>query len=231
MSTRGSAGCSSERSKSLPRWAVGLVAWLGRGYVRLIRLTSRYSFEGLEGVKAARAKGVPVLLVFWHNRLVGPILPHRHQSIGVVVSQSQDGEVIARVIQGFGYEPLRGSSTRGGSAVLRGVLRHLRGGKDVAFTPDGPKGPRYTVQPGVAYVARKTGYPVVPMGVGMSRKRVFGSWDRFQLPLPFGAIRMCYGEPLWFGEDHPEAEVVEAIRASVAAATERADLALGVVSP
>jgi len=215
----------------VPRWAVRLLAWFGRGYLRLVGLTSRFGFEGEAGVEAARARGRPVLWAFWHNRLLGPVFPHRGRSIGVVISRSRDGELISRVVRGFGYVPLRGSSTRGGAAALRAVVRHLREGNDVAFTPDGPKGPRYTVGPGLAYIARKTGHPVIPVGVGMSRKLVFNSWDRFQVPLPFGAVRIVFCEPLWFGPRDAEAEVAEAIRSALNAGNEAADLRLGVTSP
>ena len=114
---------------------------------------------------------------------------------------------------------------------LRTTLRHLAGGNDVVFTPDGPRGPRYTVQPGMALVACRSGLPVVPVGVGMSRKKVFASWDRFQLPLPFGRIHIHFGELLRFGREDDLEQVREQIRVSLVAATDAADRALGVTSP
>jgi hypothetical protein len=159
------------------------------------------------------------------------VFVHRDEGIGVVISQSRDGELISRVVGGLGYVSLRGSSSRGGAQALRAVVRHIRRGGDVAFTPDGPRGPRYTVQPGVSYLARKTGHPVIPLGVGMSRKWVVNSWDRFQVPLPLGTVRICYGEPLSFDADDPETVVTESIRAALAGATQEADALLGVRSP
>ncbi|NTU59896.1 MAG: lysophospholipid acyltransferase family protein [Deltaproteobacteria bacterium] len=211
-------------------WLVRLAPPLGRGYLRLMAATTRFRWEGLSGYEEVRAQGA-VLMVGWHNRLLGATMPHSGQNRGVVISQSRDGELISRVAEGLGYTALRGSSSRGGSAALRGVLRHLRAGFDVGITPDGPRGPRYQVQPGAAFAALRSGVPVVPVGVGMSRKVVFSSWDRFQLPLPFGTIQLVYGQPLRFGSgDDPEA-AGEAIRAAITEVTERADRLLGVTSP
>jgi lysophospholipid acyltransferase (LPLAT)-like uncharacterized protein len=211
--------------------AVRAAALLGRGYLRLLQATARFREEGLDRVARAREAAGPILWCFWHNRLLGPLIPHRNRQAGVVISQSRDGELISRVVEGFGYVGLRGSSTRGGSDALRAVLRHLRAGKDVAFTPDGPRGPRYTVHPGVVYVARRTGLPVVPLGVAYSRRRVFGSWDRFQLPLPLGTVCLWYGEPLFVGPELSEPAAREAVRDAISAATKAAEAHLGVTSP
>ncbi len=214
--------------------ALRLAAAMGRGYLRLLQATCRFRQEGAtEPVRAARERG-PVLWAFWHNRLLGPLIPYRGQGAGVVISQSRDGELITRVVEGFGYVGLRGSSSRGGSQALRRLLRHLREGRDVAFTPDGPRGPRYTVHPGLAYLAAKTGHPVVPMGVAYSRKAVFSSWDRFQLPLPFATVLLHLAEPLHLAPDAAQGEAGEAgeaIRQALAAATEAAEARLGVRSP
>jgi len=211
--------------------AVGAAAMLGRGYLRLLQVTTRFRHEGLEAALQAREQRGPLLWCFWHNRLLGPLIPHRNCQAGVVISQSRDGELITRIVEGFGYVGLRGSSSRGGSDALRAVLRHLRNGKDIAFTPDGPRGPRYTVHPGVIYVAQRTGVPVVPIGVAYSRKVVFGSWDRFQLPLPLGTVCLRYGEPLVLGADLSEAAAREAVRSALSAVTEFAEGRLGVTSP
>ena len=204
---------------------------LGSGYLRLVGATTRYRVEGEAAVDALREASGPCLAVVWHNRLLGPVVPYRDRQVGVAVSLSDDGELISRVAQRFGFVPIRGSSSRGGSRVLRTMLRHLDDGYAVVITPDGPRGPRYNVQPGVALLARRTGLPVVPMGVGMTRKKVFSSWDRFQLPLPFGSILIHIGEALCFSRDDAVADVQERIRLALIAATEAADRALGVSSP
>lgn len=200
----------------------------GWAYLSLIGLTGRYKTEGEENIQGSTR---PVLCPVWHNRLLGPIIRHRDENIGVLISRSKDGEYISRIAEKFGYAPLRGSSSRGGGQALRSALKHLEQGRDVVFTPDGPKGPRYTVSQGIAYMAIKTGRPVVPVGVGMSKKKVFASWDRFQLPLPFGTISLVYGDPIIFASDFNENEAAETIRKALIQATDRADQILGTSSP
>ena len=211
----------------------GLLRWgpvLGAGYLRLVGLTSRFEHRGRQPVDAVRAEG-PVVWAFWHNRLLGPVVPYRGQGIGVVISRSRDGELIAAAVQRFGYVPLRGSSSRGGVAALKAALDHLGRGHDVAFTPDGPRGPRYRVQPGVVVAARRSGAPIVPVGIGFSRRAVFRSWDRFQVPLPFGRIHYVYGRPLRVAPGDDLRGACRILEAELVRLTERADARAGVVSP
>ncbi|NOY44430.1 MAG: DUF374 domain-containing protein, partial [Deltaproteobacteria bacterium] len=112
--------------------ALGWACRAGAGYLGVVGRTSRYRIAGGAAVETARTDG-PVLWAFWHNRLLGPLVPYRDQGIGVVISRSEDGELISRIVERFGYVPIRGSSSRGGAAALRGVLRHLASGRDVAL--------------------------------------------------------------------------------------------------
>ncbi len=212
-----------------------LLARLGppalRGYVRLVRATARVAIWDGYGVAPGAGQGGPVIWAFWHNRLAGPLVASPGDGRGVMISRSRDGELIARVVAGFGYEPLRGSTSRGGSRALREVVRHLAAGRDVVFTPDGPRGPRYRVQPGVAFASRRSGAPVVPVGVGIRGKAVFRSWDRFQLPLPLAGIHLVAGRPVVVPPDGPIRPWVGRIEAELARATARADARAGVVPP
>ncbi len=204
---------------------------LGAGYLKLVQLTSRYSAHGEANVVKARKISGPLVWTVWHNRLLGAIAWHTGMNIGAMISRSRDGELIARAVEKLGYSALRGSSSRGGASALKAIIRHLRSGHDVVITPDGPRGPRYQVQPGAAYAAQKLGVPVLPVGVGAKRKVVFKSWDRFQLPLPFGKVQVVYGEPLTFEPDEPEEEVRRRIGEATMSATLLADELLGVESP
>lgn len=213
------------------RWLLRIAPPLGARYLRLLKRVARYDEIGRERLEAARAEAGGGIFVIWHNRLLGGLPLHLDHNIGAVISQSDDGELLSRAMERIGFVGLRGSSSRGGSEAFRGVIKHLRKGFDVSLTPDGPKGPRYQVQPGAAVAAARSGKPVFTVGVGMSPKLVFGSWDRFQAPWPWSKIKVVYGEPLYFHKDQPIEEVQEAIRAALTQVTEEADRLLGVESP
>ncbi|PLX41814.1 MAG: hypothetical protein C0608_04275 [Deltaproteobacteria bacterium] len=206
---------------------VSLVPPITTLYLRVLRATLSISEEGRENIDAEGSK----LLAVWHNRLFAPIMQLGDLGIGVVVSQSEDGEMITRVIEKLGFIGIRGSSSRGGSNALRGILRHAKSGNNIAFTPDGPRGPRYKVKPGIAFAAQRTGLPFIPIGVSASRKKVFASWDRFQLPHPFSNVQFIYGEPLIFDKNDDIDDVIGRIEAALVEVNERADAMLGVTSP
>ena len=115
----------------------------------------------------------------------------------MMVSQSRDGDLIARVAHDQGIGSVRGSSSRGGTAALRAMARAMKdNGLCGGITPDGPRGPRYVLQPGALLVARLAGALIVPVALGFSRKKIFSSWDAFQLPWPFARARLVFGEPV-----------------------------------
>ncbi len=146
-------------------------------------------------MKEARGKAQNLIYAFWHNRMLLVVYTHRRQGIHVIVSRSRDGEMISRTIKRFGFEAVRGSSSRGGSAAQLGLLKRLAGGADVGVTPDGPRGPRYHVQMGVVHLAQKSGCPVIPGTVGANKKLILKSWDGCLMPCPFARAILIYGEP------------------------------------
>jgi lysophospholipid acyltransferase (LPLAT)-like uncharacterized protein len=138
--------------------------------IRSIRWTTRIRQEGKEPVLAALAAGRPFILAFWHGRLF--LMPYAYpgRRIAILISEHRDGEFISRTMARFGFSTARGSSTRGGSAGLREIVRRIRSGFDAAFTPDGPRGPRHVVQPGVITAARLSGAPIIPVTFSCSKK-------------------------------------------------------------
>jgi len=131
----------------------------------------------------------------------------RNQGIVVLTSQNRDGEYIARVIQRFGYGVARGSSTRGSHQATAEALRALINGKDVGITIDGPRGPRYVAKRGAAYIARKSGNPVVPFSISAEKKWVMRSWDQFQIPKPFSRAVVLIGNPVYVDTGAAEQDV------------------------
>lgn len=143
----------------------------------------------------------------WHNRLfyltyyVASRFYHNYPHVSVLASQSRDGEKIANVIDVLGGTVIRGSSSQGGRQALRQAVRQARQGQALFLTPDGPRGPRYQVHDGIAFIARMAGQPVIPVTYGVSDYTQLDSWDRFVLPYPFtnGVVR--FGDPIWPDEN------------------------------
>ena len=113
-----------------------------------------------------------------------------------MVSASRDGGVVARILEHFGIQPVRGSTSRRGPQALRELVTAAEEGYDLSITPDGPRGPRYEVQEGVIALAQLTGLPIVPVSYSLGWKYRPKSWDRFLVPIPFSRCHVCVGKPL-----------------------------------
>jgi lysophospholipid acyltransferase (LPLAT)-like uncharacterized protein len=177
--------------------------------------------EHLEGT-LGRHQGHFVAL--WHGRMILGLPHHGAREWCALVSESEDGEIFTRLLERFGYRTIRGSSRRGGAKAVRGMLSELEGGAVVVITPDGPRGPRHSMGPGLAWLARATGYPVVPVGFACSRAWRAPSWDRFTVPLPWSRVVMTYDRPVYVARDGGDAgleSASEAIREGLLRAERR----------
>ena len=173
-----------------------LLSFLAASFIRCLRATVRIRRHGDERVREWERTGTHFILAFWHRHLLLMPYAYRGRRISVLVSQSKDGELIARTVAHLGIDSSRGSSSRGGIAGMRSLLRKAAEGWDIAFTPDGPRGPLREVQPGVILAAAATGLAVLPVAIAASRAKLLRSWDRFLVPLPFSKVHIVYGEPL-----------------------------------
>ncbi len=187
------------------------VGLLGRGILGTYFPFIRCTREGVENFLQFRRQGNPVIFVFWHGQLLPLVHHHRNEGIVVLVSEHADGEYITRVIHQHGFGTTRGSSTRGGVKGLKGILRAAREGKDLAFTPDGPRGPRHKFKGGAVVAAQLTGLPIVPLGLGADRAWYLKSWDRFMIPKPLSHLKIRYGSPRWVPRDASEQIIEETI--------------------
>lgn len=168
---------------------------LGAGLVGALFSTTRADRIGREHYERFRAVGQPVMFVFWHGQLLPLAHYHRHEGIVVLVSEHEDGEYITRVIERNGFGTVRGSSTRGGTKGLKGLVRAAREGHDLGVTPDGPRGPRGVFKPGALVAAQMAELPVVPISVRASSGWRFRSWDGFLVPKPLSRITIEYHPP------------------------------------
>jgi lysophospholipid acyltransferase (LPLAT)-like uncharacterized protein len=141
----------------------------------------------------------PHVFLLWHEALLPLLWQHRRQSIAIVVSEARDGQYLADFAASLGYRAVRGSSTRGAARALLGAVRELQTGHAVAFTPDGPRGPRREMKPGVVAAAQRGGGIVVPLHARADRAWRLDSWDRFMIPKPGARVRVVYGRPFEVG--------------------------------
>ncbi len=142
----------------------------------------------------------PMIHVLWHNQImVSPYLWRKmypKREVVVLTSASKDGAILASAVKVFGVGAVHGSSSRRGAAAIVALRRAAKQGKDLVFTPDGPRGPRYKLQPGVVKIAQTTGLLVVPMHFEYLSCWTLKTWDRFQIPKPFSKVRLTLRDPI-----------------------------------
>ncbi|MEN9834584.1 MAG: hypothetical protein RL011_777 [Pseudomonadota bacterium] len=170
---------------------------------RLLLLTYRIRFEGQERrIKAESLhSGGSFCLALWHEQLFASILAHRGQKFAPLASLSADGDIVTRVMAKFGFNTVRGSSSRGGPEARDQLVQMTEDGWFTAITVDGPRGPRRRVKGGIVDLARRTGVTIVPLTTTADRNWVLRSWDQFKVPKPFARILVRYGEPIVVAPD------------------------------
>lgn len=140
-------------------------------------------------------RGQPFIFLLWHEALLPLLWHHRRQQVAIVVSEARDGQYLGDYARRIGYNLVSGSSTRGGARALLGAIRALEDGCTVAITPDGPRGPRREVKPGVVRAAQRAGAMILPVHAVTGSAWRFRSWDRLMVPKPFARIDIGYGKP------------------------------------
>jgi lysophospholipid acyltransferase (LPLAT)-like uncharacterized protein len=199
-----------EPAESEPRERSGskrFLWWLGGALaaliLRVIGSTLNYTVSIEEG-------GPPEFYVpaavysFWHRCILPATHLYRGRDIGVMTSQSEDGEYIARTIERFGFVPVRGSSSRGGARALLEMRKLVEMGHTVAFTIDGPRGPQYVAKPGPVLLAKSTQQPMLCFHFAVDRAWVLSSWDAFMIPKPFARVLLRVSRYMWVPRDADE---------------------------
>jgi lysophospholipid acyltransferase (LPLAT)-like uncharacterized protein len=194
------------KAAAIAMLAAPLIAALGRTY--------RWHASGTEHLEAIHEAGRQPIFAFWHGRIMPAILYFRGRGIVVITSENFDGEWIARVIGRFGFGTARGSTSRGAVKALVQLRRDMRAGRPVAFTVDGPRGPREVAQPGAVWLAGATGNPIVPFHIEASSYWTVRSWDRHLVPRPFSRVAIAIGPPIVV-EPGADESAVEAGRTSL----------------
>jgi lysophospholipid acyltransferase (LPLAT)-like uncharacterized protein len=171
------------------RWTVRI----GTLLFRALASTWRMRPHGDAELQAARAANRRIIYTLWHGEQLPLLWHHRGENVAIVISDHRDGEIIARIAHSLGYTTVRGSTSRGGSRALIGLMREIGAGRDGAITPDGPRGPAHVFAPGVAVAAQRTGALIVPLRATAARAWRLKSWDRFVIPKPFTRVDVRYG--------------------------------------
>ncbi len=185
-----------------PEWrhrlGLALFGWLSAWLLRILGATWRVRILGPDPREAATGRDPGSrLAAFYHESMLPAVWLFRDQGYGVAVSRSRDGDLVSAALLELGYaEPARGSSSRGGSAVLRRMVRQIDQGLTVAVLVDGPRGPARVSKTGVLALARLTGHEVVPLGFSARPAWRLRSWDASLIPLPFARVVCAFGEPL-----------------------------------
>jgi lysophospholipid acyltransferase (LPLAT)-like uncharacterized protein len=188
-------------------WWFPVATLAGAAALQLLGGTWRLRRTNTAAYDARRAEGERCIYALWHARMLPLIYAYRGLDVAALVSRSRDGELIAGVIERIGYVAARGSSSRGGQQGFNELVRFAEQGRSLTITPDGPRGPREVVKPGLVRLASLTGLPVLPVASACRRAWVLRSWDGFRVPRPFSEVLISYGEPLEVPRDLDEANV------------------------
>jgi lysophospholipid acyltransferase (LPLAT)-like uncharacterized protein len=198
--------------------------------VRLLASTLRMSIRGADEVVPFWTSGRPVIYVVWHGRMllmpwINAWLGRRHgaRRVTVLASRSRDGALAGEYARRFGMGVVRGSTSRGGAVALRALAGALARGHDVAVVPDGPRGPRYHLQPGAVALASLTGAPIVPLAYGARPARRLSTWDEMLVPAPFGRCALVFGPPMAIARDADREVARENVERALLAVTAAAD--------
>ena len=166
-----------------PSWKIRLSVIGGGNFLRVLSKTWRYRVIDDQPVKELRKAGKPILFALWHGQMLPLLWYHSNQGVAVVVSEHSDGEIIARILEWMG------------DRALLGIVRTLKEGKDVAITPDGPRGPARQFAQGAIVAANRAKAPIIPALAHVDRAWTLSSWDGFVIPKPFARITIAYGPP------------------------------------
>lgn len=182
-----------KNKRHLPTWLL----WTLARTISLMRRTLRIRYIDPAGVIESHEPW-PAIFLFWHNRVLftpACFPASLRRKTAVLISASRDGQYAADFAHQFDMNVVRGSSSRGGMRALRELKRTLDTGTAIVIPVDGPRGPRYEIQPGAAFLARMCDCPIIPFTLNAPSRWELKSWDKTQIPKPFSRVEVRVGEP------------------------------------
>lgn len=199
-------GPISRRFRFHQRVALRIIIAAGYWLIRLIGPTLRVSISREEGAQQTIADR-PLIVSFWHACMIPATYICRDIDVRVMSSNSYDGEYMGRIVRKFGFVPVKGSSSRNAVRALLGLRRALEEGWTVAFTIDGPRGPRYKVKPGPVALARSSRVPMSVFHIAIDRAWMLHTWDRLMIPKPFSRVLVRFGKLIPVPSDATDEEL------------------------
>lgn len=187
-------------TRTVPYTKRTLIPWTAHLLSRSIISTCRLTVENADYFEQRGQAGENMIFTSWHSRLI--VLPYYYKykynftNLTMMVSQSSDGEMFKGLLERYGIETVRGSTSRGGSAAIKTMIRVARRGRDTAISLDGSKGPRYKAQMGSLLLSQMTGVPVVPLTYDVTQRVTLNTWDKMIIPLPFSHIYAVFADPI-----------------------------------
>jgi lysophospholipid acyltransferase (LPLAT)-like uncharacterized protein len=151
------------------------------------------------------------VLAFWHGQMLLAWYLHRNKNFTALISKSQDGDLLEKILKHWKYNVIRGSSSNGGEVALGIMVDYARNNETVVITPDGPRGPINKMKAGAVITAKKSRTPLILFGIGYKKKRVLKSWDKFEIPKFFSEAKAVYSDPVYVNSDLSFTETSELI--------------------
>ena len=159
--------------------------------------TLRVSYKNKKVIEDLRKEKQNYVLAFWHGTMLLPWFLHRDDGFAALTSKSKDGDLLAKQLKHWKYKVVRGSSSKGGDVALGILVDLAKNGYSIAITPDGSRGPEHKFKAGAVITAKKSGVPIVLMGIGIKSKKKLKGWDKFQIPNPFSNVKVIYSDPVY----------------------------------
>jgi lysophospholipid acyltransferase (LPLAT)-like uncharacterized protein len=197
---------ASTRFSLRQRIVLRVIIAVGYWFIRLLGPTLRICVSFEDGAQKALNRPTTILS-FWHACIIPATYAFRDLGIRVMSSNSYDGEYMGRIIHRFGFVAVKGSSSRNAVRALLGLRRALDQGRAVAFSLDGPRGPRYKVKPGPVALARSSGVPLSVFHIAVERAWVLNTWDRLLIPKPFSRVMLRIGKMIAVPKDATDADM------------------------
>lgn len=217
------------KNQALQSVRIAVLGGLAALLIKLISFTIRWERKGFTDPRLTQANSEPIILAFWHGRMLMAVSGYRalrryrHRKGYMLISRHGDGRIIAAAIRLLGIHSVAGSSSRGGLAAVRELVRRSREGADIGITPDGPKGPRYVCKEGVVSLGLLSGLPIYPFSYSTKHCWRLKSWDGMIIPRPFSQGVAIFGAPIQVDQAADLEEVRLRIQEALHAITAEAD--------